>query len=90
MAESDTSRYAAQEGGSGNAAVDVMAVLMRGWETARRNIESQDQGQGGEGEAAGLFCGFAYGSPGTFCPLFYYHAESVTKATDSSSPSGGD
>lgn len=76
MADGGSSQYSAQPGG-GSAAVDVMDVIMRGWDTARRNMGTEGDGKGGE--EAGLFCGFAYGSPGTFCPLFYWHADSVTK-----------
>lgn len=47
---------------------DVMDVIARGLETARRELP----GDGGE---LGLFCGFAYGEPGTFCPFFYWHRD---------------
>src|SRR5436190_22651234 len=79
MTEAGTSQYAAQGGGGTNIAVEVMDVLMRGLDTARRNIGAQNEGEGGQGGEAGLFCGFAYGSPGTFCPLFYWHSETLTE-----------
>lgn len=81
MEENDTSAYPAQGIRGTNVGVDVMDVIMRGLETARRNLESRDNEGGGGGEAADLFCGFAYGSPGTFCPLFYWHADAASEAT---------
>jgi len=78
MVENDKSQYAAQGSQGANVAVDVMDVLLRGLDTARRNIESQEEGA----EGAGLFCGFAYASPGTFCPLFYWHAETAAEAAE--------
>jgi hypothetical protein len=73
MTEYDKSQSSVQGGGGAGVAVDVMEVLMRGLETARRDIEAQDEGE------AGLFCGFAYGSPGTFCPFAYWHSESLAE-----------
>lgn len=48
----------------GSALIDV---VIRGLESARRNA--------GEGDAAEPreFCALLYGTPGTFCPLAYYH-----------------
>lgn len=76
MAGNDTSQSSPQGGGAGTA-VDVMEVLMRGLSTARRDLDARDDGEGDR--AAGLFCGFAYGSPGTFCPFAYWHSESLAE-----------
>jgi hypothetical protein len=45
----------------------LIDVLLRGLETARQAAPGDDPAQPRE------FCAFAYGTPGTFCPLLYWH-----------------
>lgn len=58
-------------------AVDVMDVLMRGIQSAQAGLATESDDP--EKAADELFCGFAYGSPGTFCPFAYWHQDAVTK-----------
>ncbi|MFC7490055.1 MULTISPECIES: hypothetical protein [unclassified Knoellia] len=66
---------AAPSAGGANVGVDVMEVIMRGLQTARQDLTNEGEG----GEEAGIFCGFAYGSPGTFCPLAYWHSDAIVE-----------
>ncbi|MDT0214025.1 hypothetical protein Q9R29_09015 [Rothia sp. ARF10] len=59
---------------------DVMEVILRGLETARKGSADREGG-----EELGLFCGFAYGAPGTFCPFAYWHSEAVVEPETTSS-----
>ncbi len=45
----------------------LIDVLMRGLDLARRNLKEGDTAEPRE------FCAFAYGTPGTFCPIAYWH-----------------
>jgi hypothetical protein len=45
----------------------LIDVLLRGLEAARQPAPEGDAAQPRE------FCAFAYGTPGTFCPLLYWH-----------------
>jgi hypothetical protein len=45
----------------------LIDVLMRGLEMAKRDMENDDPTTTRE------FCALLYGTPGTFCPLGYYH-----------------
>jgi hypothetical protein len=74
MAEADSSQRAYQAGDTQSAGPtgELLDVLIRGLEMARRS--------GGEPETlpegpAELFCTYFYAETGTLvCPLFYYHA----------------
>lgn len=54
---------------------DVMEVILRGLETARSDLGDREGG----GEELSLFCGFAYGAPGTFCPFAYWHSDAIAE-----------
>jgi hypothetical protein len=45
----------------------LIDVLMRGLEMAKRNMENEDPTTTRE------FCALLYGTPGTLCPLGYWH-----------------
>lgn len=72
--------YASQSTRGTNVGADVMDVIARGLETARRDLADQEGG----GEELGIFCGFAYGEPGTFCPFFYWHSDAIVEAETTS------
>jgi hypothetical protein len=68
MNDSDKTQYAQQSlNQNADLGAGLIDVLIRGLETAKRNLED------GDGPEVREFCALAYGTPGTFCPLAYWH-----------------
>jgi hypothetical protein len=69
MAGDDKSSYVPRRQGLKTAELNagLLDVLIRGLEMAKRNLEAD------EGAEPREFCALAYGTPGTFCPLLYWH-----------------
>jgi hypothetical protein len=66
--------------------VDVFDVLIRGLDMAKRRFEERGESaeldmakrrleERGESAEPDTFCAFAYGEPGTYCQLLYYHRD---------------
>lgn len=75
MAEKKYTESSTQGPENQNAA--LLDVIMRGLDMAKRKPESGEgkgPGEGGPGEGELRdFCALAYGTPGHFCFLAYYH-----------------